>query len=333
MSITSLGDLANAFVMRRQSAESKSQIQRLSTELTTGVAQDTAAHLAGNLTALSGIETSLTKAVGYRSAAVDLGLSAGAMQIALNTIAEQSQTLSGTLLAASTSSSQLRLDTVAVDAEQRLGTVVSMLNTRFGDQTLFAGTKPNQPAMVSASALLDQLQVVVAGAIGAQEAEDLVAAWFDDPAGFAASAYLGGDAAALIGVAPGETAALNVTALNPAIKDMLKALSLPALMTRGLLAGQPAAQADIAKRSGERLLEVQSDWVDMSSRLGTTEAQLQAAITRNSAESSALEIARADLIGLDPFDTATRLEAAQTQLETLYALTARMQRLHLSEYL
>ena len=64
-----------------------------------------------------------------------------------------------------------------------------------------------------------------------------------------------------------------------------------------------------------------------------TEARLDAAVTRNSAETSALEMTRADLIGVDSFETATRLEASQTQLETLYAITARMQRLNLADYL
>ncbi len=333
MTITSLGDLAHAFIMRRQGADSKAQIQRLSSELTTGVAQDKAAHLAGNLAPLAGIETALTQAKGYRSAALDLGMSAGVMQIALGTIGDQAQGLSNALLATSTTTSQTRLTTVAEDAAQRLDTAVSTLNTRFGDRTLFAGTMPNQPALVGSGQLLDLLAGVVAGATGAQQAEDLVANWFDDPAGFAAQAYLGGDPLDPVGISPGETAQLDITVLDPAIKDMLKALVLPALMTRGLLSGQIAGQADIAKRSGERLMEVQSAWTDLAAHLGTTEARLDAAVTRNSAETSALEMTRADLIGVDSFETATRLEASQTQLETLYAITARMQRLNLADYL
>ena len=35
----------------------------------------------------------------------------------------------------------------------------------------------------------------------------------------------------------------------------------------------------------------------------------------------------------DPYRTATDLQAAQTRLETLYVLTARLSRLNLTEYL
>ena len=333
MSITSLGDLAHTFILRRQSAESKAQIRDLSAELTTGVALDKGAHLSGNLAPLAGIENTLAQLRGYKTAALELGMTAGAMQIAVETIGVQTSDLSATLLAAASSGSEARIATVAEDAARRLQTTVATLNTRFGDRTLFAGTTPNQPALIDADALLDLVQGVVAGATGVPDAEALVADWFDDPAGFDAQAYLGGAPQAPVGIASGETARLDLTAADPTVKDMIRSLVMPALMTRGFLAGQPAAQGDLAKRAGEQLLAGQSAWAELAARLGTTEAQIDTAATRNSAETSALEIYRAEMIGVDPFDTATRLEAAQTQLETLFAITARMQRLNLADYL
>jgi flagellar hook-associated protein 3 FlgL len=333
MTMVSLGDLAQSFIMRRQSADAKAQLQILSTELTTGVALDKAAHLSGNLSSLAGIESSLSKLRGYHNVTTNLSLTAGAMQIALQAIGDQSSDFAGSLLSASSSASQARIDTVAEDAVLRFDTVVQTLNTRFGDRSLFAGTATNQPALIGSDQLLDLMYAATSGATGAPDAEALLDAWFADPAGFVAQAYLGGDAQQPIGIASGENAKLDVTALDPAIMETLKALALPALMTRGLLAGQTVGQNDIARRSGERLLEAQNSWATLQGRLGTTEAQLSAASSRNAAESSALDIARAGLIGIDSFDTATQLEATQTQLETLYALTARMQRLNLADYL
>lgn len=333
MAINSLGDLATAFILRRQSAEAKSQIQTLSSELTSGLALDRAAHLSGNLAPLAGIESSLAKLKGFSNAARDLNLTAGAMQLALSSIGGQTLDLSGRLLTAATTKSETQIDAVAQASVSQLTSVVAALNTRFGDRSLFSGTATNQAAMIPADELLTLLEGVVAGATGSAQAEGMIAAWFDDPGGFAAQAYLGADPQDPIAVAPGEVAQLDLTLMNPAILDTLKALALPALMTRGLLAGQSAGQADITKRSGERLLELQTSWTEVAAKLGTTEAQLGSALARNSAEYAALEIARVDLIGVDPFETATRLEAVQTQLETMYALTARMQRLNLADYL
>ncbi len=46
-----------------------------------------------------------------------------------------------------------------------------------------------------------------------------------------------------------------------------------------------------------------------------------------------MEIARTELIGADPYDTATEMEAVQGQLETLYTVTARLSRLSLADFL
>ena len=60
---------------------------------------------------------------------------------------------------------------------------------------------------------------------------------------------------------------------------------------------------------------------------------LLGASARNGAETSALEIARTDILAIDPYRTATELQSTETRLETLYTLTARLSRLSLSEYL
>lgn len=333
MAITSLGDLANARLLRRQSAEAKAQIQTLSEEMTTGLAKDRARHLGADLSPLAGIETSLLRLRGHSSAATALSMAAGATQIALQTIGAKALEASSLMLTVTASTSQSQLGIVAEGAVRHLETVVSSLNTRFSDRSLFAGQATNEAAMIPASDLLDLLEGVVAGALSGAEAETLIADWFADPAGFAAQAYLGADPLAPIAVAPGEVAVLDLTVMDPAILDTLKALVLPALVDRGFLAGQPVAQATLMQDTGVRLLELQSSWADTAARLGLTEAQLDTALARNGAETSALELARLDLIGVDPFETASRLEGVQTQLETIYALTARIQRLNLTDYL
>lgn len=333
MPITSLGDLAQSIILQRSGVRAKAQIQKLSTELTTGLASDRAAHLSGNLSPLAGIEASVARLSGFHNVTSDMGLTAGVMQTVLSTIGDNASAVSGRLLSAASSFSPDQVAAVAQESVSRLDTAMNALNTRYGDRTVFAGVALNQPAVISSTELLDLLQGVVAGATGPQDVETLVSDWFNDPAGFATQAYRGGRPLEGVLVAPGETAQLDVTALDPELLETLSAMALPALITRGVLAGQTIGQADLAKRAGERLLEGATGRAQLAARLGTTEAQLDGAATRNASEASALEIARVDLIGVDSFETATRLEATQTQLETLYALTARMQRLNLVDYL
>ena len=333
MTITSLGDLAQSFILRRHGAEAKAQMRALSVEMTTGYVTDAAKHLSGDLSALSGIEASLSRLDGFKTVTTELSMTAGVIQSALSTMDDLAGSLSSDLLAAASSFSEDRVVTVAHSANQQLEAVMGALNTRFGDRSVFSGVAVNQPAVVSASDLLDMLQTVTASAISAADAEQLVSDWFDDPSGFAAQAYLGSGAQQPLVIAPGQTAQVNVTALDPAILDTLKHLALPALMTRGLFSGSPTIMADVAKRAGEGILETASGRARLAARIGSVEAAVGAAETRNSGEFTALGIARVELLGIDEYETATRLGAAQTQLETLYAVTARMQQFSLVNYL
>lgn len=333
MSITSLGDLATLRLLNRHSTNAKAQGQLLAEELTTGVAKDRGRHLGGDLSTLASIETSLIRLGGYHDAALALSMTAGATQIAYQAVGTAGLQASGQFLSVSSLTTEGQIGTIAIAAVDHLGTVVSTLNTRFADRSLFSGQATNQAAIVPLDELLDLAEGVIAGASSLTDAETLLADWFADPAGFEAQAYLGAAPLGPLSIAPGETASLGLTVMDPTIVETLKALLLPALVDRGFLDGQLAAQTNLMRAAGVRLQELQSSWADTASRLGTTEAQLDAALSRNSAESSALELARLELIGLDGYETASRLEAVQTQLETIYTLTARIERLNLADFL
>ncbi len=77
----------------------------------------------------------------------------------------------------------------------------------------------------------------------------------------------------------------------------------------------------------------QSPLIEMRAHVGSVEAHVEQASARNAAETSALEIARSDMISADPYDTASALEAVTTQMETLYTLTARLSRLNFADYM
>ncbi len=108
---------------------------------------------------------------------------------------------------------------------------------------------------------------------------------------------------------------------------------MAALLNRGILAGQSAGRQDLARRAGLNLLENKTDLTNVAARLGVLEAQIDTAATRNSNEASALQIARSGITEADPYETATRLDETEAQLERIYALTARLSRLSLLDYL
>ena len=333
MTVTSVGDLAQSFVLRNQSAVLKQEIQTLSSEIITGIAADQAAALAGDFVPIAALEASLAQLAAFKSTTSELALFATAMQNAMETLDGSASDLSQSLLAASTSPSPTQIDAAGFDAQQRFEQAVSILNTRFGDRSLFAGMATNGAALVSADTIFAALDVEIAGAVTAGDIVTAISSWFDSPTGFAAVAYLGAGALAPLPIAPGESAQIDVTALDPALVATLKGLALGAMLNRGVLPGDLVGRQQLARASAESLIQTQTDRALLAARLGTTEAQIGTAAIRNQAETTSLGLARLDLLGLDPYETASKLEERQSQLELLYAITARMSRLSLVNYL
>jgi flagellar hook-associated protein 3 FlgL len=328
-----LGDMAQNLILSRQGTSLKSALQALSTEITTGLTTNTTARVRGDYAPLAGIEATLTQLQAFRSVTTETAMLASIMQTALNGMSDHATTLGASLLAAATGNSPARIDTLGVDASQRLQSVMTALNTRLGERALFAGVATDHAATVDTETMMTALDAAVAGAISSADVEIAVTAWFDDPLGFAATVYQGGDPLAAVAIGPDEVARIDVTALDPAIVATLKGLAMAALLNRGTLAGSDVARADLAKRAGESLASSATARAQLSARLGTTEAGIANAAIRNDSEKSALETARLDLLSVDPYDTAARLEQTQSQLEALYTITARLSRLNLVDFL
>ena len=249
MGLVSLGDMAQSFMLRRQNVALKSDLQRLSSELTTGRVVDTAARVSGDLVPISGIDASLARLTGYRAITAESGLFAGSMQTALGVVDNLSSDLSRTLLAANGSASQPLIDAAGRSAKSSLETAISALNTRVGDRTIFGGVATNGPATATAETVMLALDTAILGAVTVADIETAVSAWFNAPTGFLATGYTGGPPLAPLNVAPGEEAKLDITATDPAIRATLKGLALAALLDRGVLAGQHAARQDLAKHA------------------------------------------------------------------------------------
>lgn len=333
MVTTSFGDMVSSYAFRSRSVALKQDLQRLSTELTTGKTEDTARKFSGDLGVISGIDASLARLKAYDTQTNEAGFRATTMQTSLATFDSLASTLRQSLMTVSMVGTSVQITALAAEGRQKFDAAIATLNTAVGGQSLFAGVETGTAPLVASETILTALDAVVLSAGSSGGVVTAVSAWFDDPAGFAATAYQGGAALVPANIAPGEAANLDITAIDPAIRATLKGLALAALLDRGVFAGQPALQRSLASAAGGELDNSQTARADLSARLGLTEAQIEAAKTRNANETTALQITRNDMISVDPYETATRLQEQQTQLETIYALTARMSRLSLMDYL
>ncbi len=332
MSSLSVGDMAQSFNLTRSGAAMKASLQRLSNELVSGLTDDAAAHLSGDFGPLAGIQASLARLEGYKSVTTEAGLYAETMQTALGRIVEMSGDLSRVLLSGASPGAPAQIAALGAEAAQKFESAIGALNTRVGDRNLFSGQAATTTPLPSGAELLDTLQTVVAGATSAADVQTALDDWFSASAGYAAT-YKGDDGLVALPLAPGDVARLDITALDPAIRDTLKGLAMAALLDRGVLTDSPQGRSDLVRRSGEALLSAQTGMSATTARLGSAQAHIDQAAQQNSAESSALSIAASDLLAIDGYEVASQLQQTQVQLEILYTLTSRLSRLNLVNFL
>lgn len=337
MHYLSVGDMAQAFQMRRHNAALQTHLVRLTEEMTTGIRADLSEAVSGDFRALAGLDRSLATLAAYKTATDEAALLTQTVQFALETVQDLATDLGPGLLSAATSGSPTLVATTAGDARQKFASVVSALNTQVADRYLLSGTATDRTPLADADAILSALDAATAGQVTAAGVASAVAAWFDAPpggGGFLDVAYGGATVPlAPFGIGAGESATMDLTAADPALRDVLEGFALGALVAQGTLQGDDAGRSFLLKRSGEALLASGNDLAAVRARVGSVEARIAGAGARNAAEASALQIARNGLVAADPYDTASALQAVQTQIETLYTLTARLSRLSLTDYL
>lgn len=335
MNALSIGDLAHTFQLRRQSAQIKQDLARLGAELTSGQVSDVSGHLGGRFASLTDYERDLTMLTRQIQSANEVQTQAGAMQLALDTIQTATTDLLGPLAIASTAGTPTDRATMAQDARAKLGTIISALNADVAGRALFSGTSVTTPPLATVDTVLTELRGAISGATTAADVLAAADALFDTPGGgFETVIYQGGSADLQpISLGAGEAVSLSLRADNQALRDTIKAVALTALADDPALALDDAEARVFLQALPERVLATQDDVTGLRATVGFAEERTDEALSRLSAERTSVEIARGALLEADPYETATQLESAQVQLETLYTITARSSRLSLVNFL
>jgi flagellar hook-associated protein 3 FlgL len=332
MTRISVGDASLTNILARQGAELRATVNRAAQEVTTGRPTDLARALRGDVSPLLAIDASLTRLQAFRTTTQDAALQTAAQQVAVSGLSSLAKGITTTLIGAPDFQTQAQISTIAADMRGRLESAVGLLNAQAAGRAVFSGAQTDQVPLGSADDLLAALETAAVGATTADSVAAAVVGWFADPLGYG-TFYQGGAALSDAPIAPGETADLSTTAMDPAIRDTLAGFAMAALLDRGMLAGNADERARLAQRSGQELLTSEDARITLAARIGTVEAQIEAARTRNGAEETALAILRSDIGSVDPYEAASRLESARSQLEALYLVTARVSRLSLVEFL
>ncbi|MCA8878822.1 MAG: hypothetical protein KDA73_02470 [Rhodobacteraceae bacterium] len=330
-----LGDLAQAFMLRRQTSAASTELNRLTAEMSSGRKEDLQSHLRGQFTPLAGIERARTMNATYAASNKAAAQFANAQQLALDAVQSSVVNSGADFLRAATQGDATQRQVTYANASSALTQVIDNLNGHYGSRALFAGAATQGPALVDAAQLLSDLGAAVAGQTTASGVLAAADAWFDTPGGgFDTLAYIGSTTPlSPFDIAEGSTERLDTTAADPAIRDTLKGLALAAMMDQGLLSGSPAEQQRLLQSAGARLVNTGDDLTALRAGIGFAEERIETARVRGEAEATGLETALNALVQADPYATAIALQNAQTRIETIYTITARVSGLSLAAVL
>lgn len=335
MTALSLGDLAHTFLLRRQSTQIKQELTRLSEELTSGRTTDTRTHLNGHFSALSDFERELVLLDRYSNTAAEVGAQSGAMQAALGTVQERAGALAETMVLASSAASVGDQSTVSAQAQNELDTIIAALNSRVAGRALFSGVAVSTPPLADAESLLSDLRTALSGATTEADIMAAADAYFDLPGGDFDTSIYQGDTVDLspFDLGSGESVTLPLRADDSAMRTVLKNVAVAALIDDPSITLDDGEASQLLKTLSAGAFSGQDSVIRMRATLGFAEERIDMASARITSELTSVKVARDALLEVDPYQTATQLEAVQTQLETLYTITARSSRLSLVNFL
>ena len=335
MPFNSIGDLASRMMLSQSNLQAKRSIVRLSQELTTGITSDLATRLRKDFSSQESWERSISSSQVREKTLSEALARMQAKQTVLNSISENTSTLANNISLAVTVGTTTGLDSMSQRAMDTLDEALSRLNTQTAGQSLFAGSQKDGPAMASLSVIMGSVKASVAGSVTIEDITNSVQNWMDDTVGgFQAVAYQGNEGeSGAIRLDKGRVVHDSTRADDPAVKNTVQNLILASLATDQGLDLSRENKIALLKHSSDGLRASDGQLINMRSAIGYVEGEITEGIVRAGAEISTAKLLRADTLQVDQYETATKLQEAELQLEKIYMLTARSSQMSLLEYL
>lgn len=334
MTITSFGDMAHSVFLRTRTAELKESLSTLTEELSTGLDADLNTKLGGDFTYLLDIDRSISRLESFEVATTESALFASSAQMLIANIDDNASALSNDILATTGTTSENNTELLSNQSRLYLEETIRSLNGQVAGRSLFAGTATTSVPLADVDTLMSTLVTEVSGLTTAADIIQEVRDWFSDPTGFDAVMYQGSTTSmSSVYIGPNEQVNISLRADDDDFKQTMLSFAVGALATEAGLTLSTGVMSDLMSGAGTELLDASNRLTSVQANLGFTEARIEEAAVRNSAASTSLSITRNELTQADAFETATRLEEVQFQLESLYAVTARSSQLSLLSYM
>ncbi|SHJ00027.1 flagellin [Wenxinia saemankumensis] len=335
-SFRTIGDLSQLLATRSQNVMLKERLYRLTNELSTGQVSDLSRHLGRDTSRLAELDRSLSLSGAHRRSALSAGGMLATMQQALDGLQDLQSDLANQTSGIPLGGTTADVANAGTAARDGFSRIVQVLNTSYGGTTLFAGIATDGRAVAASETMLAALQAAASGVTDAAGLQAAVDAWFDTPGGgFEVAGYVGDSGPGRITrpIDAGESVAIEARADDPAFRDVMKAVALVALAADPTLGLDLSARKDAMGAASQRLYSTPSGILAIQSALGLAENRVEDAVVRHGGRAVTLGILRNEMVGADPYETASQLQEVETLLQTHYTVTARLSNLSLAKYL
>ncbi|WP_163267316.1 flagellar hook-associated family protein [Chelativorans alearense] len=329
------------------------QMMRMQVELAERQQEATTGRVADpgvTLGARAGVSFSMTRDMARLDSLIDAnGLASGrlsATQNGLEQLGGIAQDMLEALTAASSGDSDPEI--IRASAKQALESMTSILNSNLNGEYLFAGintdVKPLNDFTDPASPNKAQFDTLFSAHFGFAQtdpaAENItaaeMAAFLDDlEASFMGAGWSdwseASDQKITSRITLNETAETSTTANGPGMRRL--AMATAALTDLMQIPLDDEALQALYGRATALVGAAVADFAHAQSEVGLAETRVEEASERISSQIDLFNTLVTDLEGVDPFEAATKVNDLLTQIETAYALTARIQQLSLLRYL
>ena len=335
MSFSPIGDLANSLLLSQASINAKRNLARLSQELTTGVTTDVRGKLRNDLSQQSDWQNGISKNKVLDNTLSEALTKIKAKQSALEAISETSVALANNISVALSANASEALAALSHESQNGFEQTLAQLNTRVLQQNLFSGQAQHANTMASADEILASVKSFVGVASSATDLAQSVQTWMNDPAnGYNAIAYLGSEVAnSPIRLSNDRLITEESSANSKPIKSMIENLILASLSKDDDVLASKAQRVELLKTASDGLRTAESQMTVLRAEIGFVEAELSKEKVMVGASTATYERLRAEILGIDEYGTASKLQATELQIEKIYAMTARSARMSLLEYI
>ncbi len=325
----------HAFLNRTDhSADTRTRLDQLTKELSSGRRFDTGRALRSDFSEFSQISHTLRSFDSRKATLAEGSTLLSVTQYSLASMAASSAAMRDAVGPSLSSSNSGAVESLAHIGTGTLNDIVDTLNKTHGGRAIFGRGDSSGMPIVDKAVLIGDISIIAASSTDTSSFLAGLDAYFAAGGAFETSVLAPLPLEPLkVPIGNGRTLDIPVSAADLPFRDVLKnAAIVSSLDSVGFAISASDRQffvTELAKRNAVS----EGGSIEIRGRIGSVEARVTALADALNDERVHLEARRTELVGADPFDVANRVQNEMSRLETIYAITARRSQLRLTDYL